>query len=90
MAALPVAADGAPVAIVYPDQEPGGLGTLVMPRTVVQIRGGPHPSEAKQLIDRNTAEENAVQMRLVERLIQQQEAVVAKPATIRASGSRVR
>ncbi len=41
--------------------------------------------EAKQLIDRNTAEDNAVQMRLVERLIQQQEAVVASPSAIRAT-----
>ncbi len=41
--------------------------------------------EAKQLIERNTAEENAVQMRLAERLIQQQDAAVASPAAIRAS-----
>ena len=45
------AASGAPVEVVYPDQETGGLGTLVMPTTVVRIRGGPHPEEAKQLID---------------------------------------
>ena len=45
------AASGAPVEVVYPDQEPEGLGTLVMPTTVVQIRGGAHPEEAKQLID---------------------------------------
>jgi iron(III) transport system substrate-binding protein len=42
---------GAPVEIVYPDQEPGGLGTLVMPTTVVRIRGGPHPEGARTLID---------------------------------------
>ncbi len=41
--------------------------------------------EAKQLIERNTAEDNAVQMRLAERLIQQQDAAVANPAAIRAS-----
>ena len=45
------AASGAPVEVVYPDQEPGGLGTLVMPTTVVQIRGGAHPEEARELID---------------------------------------
>jgi iron(III) transport system substrate-binding protein len=45
------AASGAPVEIVYPDQDPGGLGTLIMPTTVVRIRGGPHPEEAKELID---------------------------------------
>ena len=41
--------------------------------------------EARQLIDRNTAEDNSLQMRLVERLIQQQDAAVANPAAIRAS-----
>jgi len=44
-------ASGAPVEVVYPDQEPEGLGTLVMPTTVVEIRGGLHPEEAKDLID---------------------------------------
>lgn len=43
---------GAPVEIVYPDQEAGGdLGTLVMPTTVVRIRGGPHPEGARRLVD---------------------------------------
>ncbi len=41
--------------------------------------------EAKKLMDRNSADENAVQMRLVERLIQQQEAVVVNPSAIRAT-----
>ena len=53
------------------------------------IREGQTPSytqqEAKQLLDRNTAEENAVQLRLAERLIQQQDASVANPAAIRAT-----
>jgi iron(III) transport system substrate-binding protein len=44
-------ASGAAVAVVYPDQEEGGLGALVMPTTVVQIRGGPHPEAARRLID---------------------------------------
>lgn len=44
-------ASGAPVAIVYPDQEEGGLGALVMPTAVVRIRGGPHPDAASRLID---------------------------------------
>lgn len=38
---------GAPVAIVYPDQQ--GMGTLVMPTSVVLIRGGPNPDAAQQL-----------------------------------------
>jgi hypothetical protein len=41
--------------------------------------------EAKQLTDRNTAEDNAVQLRLAERLIQQQDAAVVNPAAIRAT-----
>jgi hypothetical protein len=41
--------------------------------------------QAKQIIERNTAEDNAVQLKLAERLIQQQEAAVASPAAIRAT-----
>lgn len=41
--------DGAPVRVVYPDQE--GMGTLVMPTVVVLIKGGPNPEAGKQLID---------------------------------------
>lgn len=41
--------DGAPVAIVYPDQQ--GMGTLVMPTSVILIRGGPNPDAARQLAD---------------------------------------
>ena len=40
---------GAPVAVVYPDQD--DLGALVMPTTVVLIRGGPNPDAGKRLID---------------------------------------
>src|SRR3546814_11523791 len=41
--------DGAPVAIVYPDRQ--GMGTLVMPTSVVLIRGGPNPEAARPLAD---------------------------------------
>ncbi|MDQ3368458.1 MAG: extracellular solute-binding protein [Myxococcota bacterium] len=41
--------DGAPVEVVYPDQD--GLGTLVMPTTVVLMRGGPHTANGKKLVD---------------------------------------
>ncbi len=41
--------------------------------------------DAKQIIDRNTADENAAFSKLAERLIQQQDAALANPATIRAS-----
>lgn len=53
------------------------------------LRDGATPAytqqEAKSLIERNTAEDAAAQRKLVERLIQQQETVVAQPAAIRAS-----
>lgn len=41
--------EGAPVEIVYPDQD--GLGVLVMPTSVLLLRGGPHTAEGKKLID---------------------------------------
>lgn len=40
--------EGAPVEIVYPDQE--GIGTLVMPTAVVVVKG-PHGDEARRLAD---------------------------------------
>lgn len=42
---------GRPVTIVYPDQGPGGLGTLILPNAVLLVRGGPNPENGKQLID---------------------------------------
>jgi iron(III) transport system substrate-binding protein len=42
-------ASGAPVRIVFPDQDQ--LGTLVMPTSVVMIRGARHPKEAHDFID---------------------------------------
>jgi hypothetical protein len=41
--------------------------------------------DAKDIIDRNTADENSAFMRLAERLIQQQDAAVSSPAALRAS-----
>lgn len=43
--------NGAPVAVIIPDQEPGGMGALVIPNTVALIAGSPHPVEAKTFID---------------------------------------
>ncbi len=40
---------GAPVEVVFPDQEE--LGTLVMPTVVVDMRGGPNPANGHRLID---------------------------------------
>ncbi len=42
-------ADGEPVEMVYPDQDT--LGTLVVPSTVVLLRGAPHPGPARRLVD---------------------------------------
>jgi len=41
--------DKAPVTVVYPDQD--GAGTLVMPTTAVILKDGPHPEQAKKLVD---------------------------------------
>ena len=41
--------------------------------------------DAKDIIDRNSADENAAFMRLAERLIQQQDAAVSSPGALRAS-----
>lgn len=40
---------GAPVEVVYPDQD--GFGALLMPAVVVLMRGGPNPEPARRLID---------------------------------------
>ena len=40
-----------PVAIVYPDQEDGQLGTLFIPNTLAIIKGSPHPAAARKLVD---------------------------------------
>ena len=42
---------GAPVAIVYPDQGEGELGTLFIPNTLAMIKGGPDPEAAVLLAD---------------------------------------
>lgn len=40
---------GAPVEVVYPDQEE--MGTLIMPTVVVGIRRGPNPENGRRMID---------------------------------------
>jgi iron(III) transport system substrate-binding protein len=42
---------GMPVAIVYPDQGPGQVGTLFIPNTLALIKGSPHPKAAEKLVD---------------------------------------
>jgi hypothetical protein len=41
--------------------------------------------DAKDIIDRNTAEDNAAYLRLAERLVQQQDAILSAPTALRAS-----
>ncbi|MBI5048789.1 MAG: extracellular solute-binding protein [Deltaproteobacteria bacterium] len=42
---------GKPVRQIYPDQEDGGLGCLILPNAAVLIKGGPNPENGKKLID---------------------------------------
>jgi iron(III) transport system substrate-binding protein len=42
---------GAPVEILFPDQQEGGLGTLVIPGTVALVADAPHPEQGRALID---------------------------------------
>lgn len=46
-----VETEGKPVTRVFPDQEPGKPGTLVLPNTVALVKGGPRPDLGKKLID---------------------------------------
>jgi iron(III) transport system substrate-binding protein len=40
-----------PVAIIYPDQGDGEMGTLFIPNTLGIIKGCPHPQAARRLVD---------------------------------------
>lgn len=42
---------GSPVTIVYPDRGDDELGTLFIPNTLAIVRNGPHPAEARRLVD---------------------------------------
>ncbi len=42
---------GMDVVIVYPDQQPDGLGTLFIPNTLSIIKDCPHPKAARELVD---------------------------------------
>jgi len=41
--------EGAAVEVIYPDQQ--GMGSLVMPTTVVLLRGAPHAENGRKLVD---------------------------------------
>jgi len=42
---------GKPVEMICPDQGTGQLGCLILPNAALLLKGGPHPLEAKMLID---------------------------------------
>jgi iron(III) transport system substrate-binding protein len=42
---------GHPVTVVYPDQGPGQIGTLLIPHSVCIIRGGPNNANARKFVD---------------------------------------
>src|SRR6266481_5814487 len=42
---------GKPVKMIYPDQEPDGIGVLILPNAVALIKGAPHTENGKRLID---------------------------------------
>jgi len=44
-------AAGYPVAMVVPDQQPGGEGLVVIPNTVALVAGAPHPEAGRRLVD---------------------------------------
>ncbi|MFH0946897.1 MAG: extracellular solute-binding protein [Planctomycetota bacterium] len=48
---------GHPVAAVFPDQEEGGMGTMLIPNSVAIVRDGPHPDAARKLVDWILSEE---------------------------------
>ena len=48
---------GFKVACVFPDQQDGGIGTMLIPNSVALIKGGPQPENAKRLIDKILARE---------------------------------
>ena len=43
--------EGKPVRMIYPDQDEGAIGTLIIPNTIMLIAGTKHKTEAMQLID---------------------------------------
>jgi iron(III) transport system substrate-binding protein len=75
--------EGAAVEVVYPDQD--GFGTLVMPTTVIMLRGAPHAEPAKKLVDYLLTAE--VERRMAESAAHMPlRAGVATPPNVRAVG----
>lgn len=45
------------VACVFPDQQEGGIGTMLIPNSVALVKGGPNPEASKRVIDKILAVE---------------------------------
>lgn len=61
--------DGWPVKWLFPDQEDGGIGTLIIPNTIALIKNGPNPKGGQALIDyllSNEVEEKLANMRSIQ------------------------
>ncbi len=48
---VPKAKEGAPVALIYPDQGAGEIGTLVTPLAVAILKGGQNGAQARAFVD---------------------------------------
>jgi len=48
---------GMPVACVFPDQEEGGIGTMLIPNSIALVKGGPDQEGGKRLIDKIVSRE---------------------------------
>lgn len=44
--------NGHPVACVFPDQQEGGIGTMLIPNSVGLVKGGPDLASGKRLVDK--------------------------------------
>jgi len=54
--------NGEEVAVVFPDQSDGAIGTLVIPNTVAMIAGAPHPENGKLFVDYLLGENIALEL----------------------------
>ena len=70
---------GAAVETVYPDQH--GIGTLVMPTTIVLLRNAPHPAAARRLIDGLVSKETEQQLASSGHMPLREDVTVAAGAT---------
>ena len=48
---------GFPVACVFPDQQDGGIGTMLIPNSVALVKGGPNQEAGRKLIDKIVSRE---------------------------------